>query len=92
MESRTRRNPHVRFGGRARETDQPKGWHRASVRSNRTWATLALVAGVDVKTVSERLGHSRPLVTWQTYQHFIKGMQTDAPEKAAALIFGTSSA
>lgn len=25
---------HVRFGGRAEETDQPKGWHRASVRPN----------------------------------------------------------
>ena len=53
-----------------------------------TWATLALVAGVDVKIVSERLGHSSPLITWQTYQHVIKGMQTDAAEKVAALIFG----
>ena len=24
--------PHVRFGGRARETYQPRGWHRALVR------------------------------------------------------------
>jgi hypothetical protein len=23
---------HVRFGGRAEETDQPQGWHRASAR------------------------------------------------------------
>jgi integrase len=38
-----------------------------------TWATLALIAGVDVKVVSERLGHSSPMVTWQTYQHVIKG-------------------
>ena len=56
-----------------------------------TWATLALVAGVDVKIVSERLGHSSPLITWQTYQHVIKGMQTDAAEKVAALIFGTTT-
>jgi integrase len=57
-----------------------------------TWATLALVAGVDVKIVSERLGHSSPMVTWQTYQHVIKGMQTDAAEKVASLIFGNTGA
>lgn len=57
-----------------------------------TWATLALVAGVDVKIVSERLGHSSPMVTWQTYQHVIKGMQTDAAEKVASLIFGNAGA
>lgn len=53
-----------------------------------TWATLALVAGVDVKIVSERLGHASPVVTWQTYQHVIRGMQTDAAERVAALVFG----
>lgn len=46
----------------------------------------------DVKIVSERLGHTSPLVTWQTYQHVIKGMQTDAAEKVAALIFGPTTA
>jgi len=56
-----------------------------------TWATLALVAGVDVKIVSERLGHSSPLVTWQTYQHVIKGMQSDAAERVADLIFGANA-
>ena len=34
-----RGNPHVRFGGRAEETDQSKHRHRASARSNRTQAT-----------------------------------------------------
>ena len=53
-----------------------------------TWATLALVAGVDVRIVSERLGHSSPLVTWQTYQHVIQGMQADAADRVAALVFG----
>lgn len=52
-----------------------------------TWATLALAAGVDVKIVSERLGHSSPLITWQTYQHVVAGMQTDAAERVASLIF-----
>ena len=53
-----------------------------------TWATLALKAGVDVKVVSERLGHSSPVVTWTIYQHVVKGMQTDAAEKVADAIFG----
>lgn len=57
-----------------------------------TWATLALVAGVDVRIVSERLGHTSPLITWQTYQHVIKGMQSDAAEKVASLIFGSTTA
>lgn len=53
-----------------------------------TWATLALVAGVDVRIVSDRLGHSSPMITWQTYQHVIKGMQSEAAERVADLIFG----
>jgi integrase len=56
-----------------------------------TWATLALIAGVDVKVVSERLGHSSPMITWQTYQHVIRGLQSDAAERVAALIFGEIS-
>lgn len=57
-----------------------------------TWATLALVAGVDVNIVAERLGHSSPLITWQTYEHVTKGMQTDAAGKVPALIFVSSTA
>ena len=53
-----------------------------------TWATLALKAGVEVKVVSERLGHSSPVITWTIYQHVVKGMQTDAAEKVSAMIFG----
>ena len=37
--------------------------------------------------VSKRLGHGPPNTTWQTYQHVVAGMQTDAAEKVAALIF-----
>ena len=53
-----------------------------------TWATLALEAGVDVKVVAERLGHSSPTVTWQTYQHVTPAMQSGAAERVAGLIFG----
>lgn len=56
-----------------------------------TWATLALLAGVDVKVVADRLGHSSPKVTWDTYQHVVQGMQTDAAARVAAMVFPTSS-
>ncbi len=55
-----------------------------------TWATLALEAGVDIRMVSERLGHSSILVTSQTYQHGRKGMQAVAAQKVADLIFGST--
>jgi integrase len=51
-----------------------------------TWATFA--AGVDVTIVARRLGHGSPATTWATYQHVVTGMQADAAEKVAALIFG----
>ena len=56
-----------------------------------TWATLALEAGVDVAVVSKRLGHSSPVITWQTYQHVRQGMQTDAAERVADAIFGSGT-
>ena len=40
VESRMRWKSHVRFGGRAGETDRPKGRHRAPVRLDHTHATL----------------------------------------------------
>lgn len=52
-----------------------------------TWATLALQAGVDVKIVSERLGHASATITWDIYQHVTPAMQSDAAERVAALIF-----
>lgn len=53
-----------------------------------TWATLALQAGVDVKIVSERLGHTSTKITWDIYQHVTPVMQSDAAETVAHLIFG----
>jgi integrase len=53
-----------------------------------TWATLALQAGVPLKVVSERLGHATTAVTADVYSHVTPGMQTDAAEKVAQLIFG----
>lgn len=57
-----------------------------------TWATLALGAGVDVKVVSERLGHSSTTITRDTYQHVTPAMASDAAERVAGLIFGSRSA
>jgi integrase len=44
----------------------------------RTHATLALLAGVPVTTVSERLGHHSPAFTLRQYAHALPGMQAPA--------------
>ena len=80
-----RGNPHVRFGGRAEETDPPKGGHRASARSNHTHGSLLIKEGVPVKVVSERLGHARIAHTLETYQHVLPGMQEAAARTAERL-------
>ena len=54
-----------------------------------TWATLALRAGVHPKVERERLGHSTIGITLNTYSHVSVGMQRDAAEKVAGLIFRT---
>jgi hypothetical protein len=74
-----RGNPHVRFGGRAEETDLPEGGHRASARSNRANATALVAEGVDLKTAQARLGHSNPRLTLGLY-----AQATEAADRAAA--------
>ncbi len=51
-------------------------------------ATLLIKAGVPLKVVSERLGHSSPAFTMATYQHVLPGMQADAAATFAALLQG----
>jgi len=53
-----------------------------------THATLAFQAGVHPKVVQERLGHSDISITLQTYSHVLPGMQEEAAEQVAALVFG----
>jgi integrase len=53
-----------------------------------THATLGLAAGVSVKVMSERLGHSKASVTQDLYQHVIPGMQEDAAARIAAVVDG----
>ena len=80
--------PHVRFGGRAEESEQPKGRNRASARSNHTHATLLLMAGVPPKVVSERLGHATVSITLDLYSHVLDGLQAEAAEQIGAVVFG----
>lgn len=51
-----------------------------------THASLLIAAGVPIKVVSERLGHSHPAFTMHTYQHLLPGMSAAAAEQFAALI------
>jgi integrase len=53
-----------------------------------THASLLLQAGVNIKVVSERLGHASVNITWNVYQHVAPGMQQEAAAKFAALVGG----
>lgn len=57
-----------------------------------TYATAALLAGVPVKVVSQRLGHSDVRITLMIYAHVMPGDDQDAAEVAAAAIMGSSTA
>jgi integrase len=52
-----------------------------------TYATIALDTGVDLKIVSERLGHASIDVTAQIYTHRSNGRDADAARRIAELIF-----
>jgi integrase len=49
-------------------------------------ATLALAAGVDLRTVQEMLGHSSIVLTADTYISVVPELAVDAAERIAALI------
>lgn len=53
-----------------------------------THAVLGLLAGVPVKVMSERLGHSTSQITTDLYQHVLPGMQADAAAAIALLLRG----
>jgi integrase len=50
-----------------------------------TQASLMLAAGVPMKVVQERLGHSTFQLTADTYSHLMQGAQADAAEKVDRL-------
>jgi integrase len=49
-------------------------------------ATIALQAGVDIKVVSEQLGHSTTTLTRGTYQSVAKSLHHEAAGAVAARI------
>jgi integrase len=51
-----------------------------------THATLLLSKGVNVKVISERLGHSNIKITLDTYSHVLPTMQKDAIDKLDSMI------
>lgn len=51
-----------------------------------THATLLLAKGVNVKVISERLGHSNIKITLDTYSHVLPTMQEDAVNKIAEIL------
>lgn len=53
-----------------------------------TYATLALRAGVDAKTVSARLGHATVAFTLDVYTKAVPQLDREAADKIAGLIFG----
>lgn len=56
-----------------------------------THATLMLGAGMPLKVVSERLGHSTAAFTMTVYQHVLPGQQVQAAEQFAALVGAAGS-
>lgn len=49
-------------------------------------ASLGLAAGLDIKIVSDQLGHSTTTITRDLYQHVTTAIRDDAAERVAALI------
>ena len=84
-----RGNPHVRFGGRAEETDRLKSPHRASARPNHTHASHLLKAGVNIKIVSRRLGHASVSFTLDKYSHLMPDDDQQAAVAVANLVDAT---
>lgn len=55
-----------------------------------TWASLALVAGVPAKVVSERLGHATVSITLDVYTHAHPALDAEAADTVAQAILGGS--
>jgi integrase len=87
---RTRRGPMVYTNFLARDWYpllERAGVPRRGVHSLRhTCATLLLQAGVNVKVVSERLGHASVQITLKTYAHVMQTMQADAAARMSTIL------
>lgn len=74
-----------RLTARARHAELP---HIRVHDLRHTYATLALLAGIHPKVVSERLGHSNIGITLNLYSHVTAGMDRNAAEVVAQLLDG----
>jgi integrase len=54
-----------------------------------SYATAGLAAGVDIKVMSERLGHANVAITQDLYQHVLKEMDESAAATVAGVILGS---
>lgn len=62
--------------------------HFSPYTARHTSATVLITSGVDPKTVSERLGHSKVTITLQTYTHVSEARQAEASETIERLLAG----
>ena len=78
----------VEFKKRARQ-------HRLPVMrfhdTRHTAASLMLEAGVDIKVVSDMLGHSTTRITLDIYQHVVRRLHDEAADRVEALVGRTRS-
>jgi integrase len=81
-----RTNFHHRYYKRvAKAANVPTGFRLYDLRH--TCASLLLLAGVNAKIVSERLGHSDVAFTLKTYAHFLPTMQVEAADRLNTSLF-----
>ena len=57
-----------------------------------THATMLLIAGINPKIVSERLGHASIVITLDTYSHVLPDMQDEVAAKLSLLRAGSARA
>jgi len=53
-------------------------------------ATQLIAAGVDLRTVANRLGHSDPTITMRIYAHVVEAKDREAADKLGAIVGGAS--
>jgi integrase len=51
-----------------------------------TAASIALESGIDIKVVSDQLGHSTTRITHDLYQHVVRRLHDEAAERIAAKV------